>query len=164
MEPLDCAICLDAMNTHCHQNFFECNHKFHFECIADWIGTNIFNGTDSTCPLCRSKLVDQNNTLCLRTSSNNMFIMLLGNGLAFVFSTRPFSENVLVCATNFHDLHILDSSPGHILCLDTQKNPELVYKFVVKLFRSNSIYVNPEDKLVKISNLQELEEIISYLF
>ena len=52
-----CIICLDELNNSsnkCKILFpFDCIHKFHIDCINTWIINN------KTCPICRSKLLDE---------------------------------------------------------------------------------------------------------
>jgi hypothetical protein len=50
---LDCAICLDSLNSDKHisicKQLLSCRHVFHSECIDTWLKDN------STCPICRGK-------------------------------------------------------------------------------------------------------------
>lgn len=54
-EDLECAICLDSNDTtqYCEVS---CSHKFHSQCVGQWIKTKIDNQSIITCPNCREKL------------------------------------------------------------------------------------------------------------
>ena len=165
MDSLECAICLDEMHpSHYYHRFFQCNHKFHFGCITDWLCTKLLKEDESTCPMCRSALDNQTNNVYIRTSTGNICIIVMSSGLAFIFSKRSFSEEILTRATTFHELHLLDSMPENVMFVDTNKDADLISKFTKKLFRSNSLYVTTNSSFQMLTHTHELDNILMDLF
>lgn len=47
-----CSVCLDSINSKKDNAILNCNHKFHYSCIHDWLKKTL------TCPVCRAKPVE----------------------------------------------------------------------------------------------------------
>lgn len=75
----ECPICLEQY-TNNELFYLECNHKYHKNCIYDWINKNI--NSDITCPLCRGvhdKIIKYNNKYYIYDKYENVIIIEIVN-------------------------------------------------------------------------------------
>ena len=61
----DCSICISEIsiidyNKKRNTIILDCKHTFHTKCINKWIETNISNGNNLSCPLCRKDILMSN--------------------------------------------------------------------------------------------------------
>ena len=51
-----CAICLENISSEDqHPNYFNCQHKFHSNCVNQWIQTKLNEDTIPACPTCKNE-------------------------------------------------------------------------------------------------------------
>ncbi len=48
-----CAICLEDINKSTGQVVLSCEHTFHYRCIDNWFGKQVWEGLPQSCPCCR---------------------------------------------------------------------------------------------------------------
>jgi hypothetical protein len=51
---MDCSICMDAITKQTGSTTLSCDHVFHFRCIDNWFGKQVWDGLEQTCPCCRN--------------------------------------------------------------------------------------------------------------
>jgi len=52
---MDCSICMDAITKETGCTTLSCQHTFHFRCIDNWFGKQVWDDQPQTCPCCRSE-------------------------------------------------------------------------------------------------------------
>ena len=53
----DCSICLEDMSMRDSRRLNPCHHKFHNQCIGNWLATP--GGAGNTCPMCRHYIIQE---------------------------------------------------------------------------------------------------------
>ena len=53
MESTSCSICLEDINKLTGQVILSCQHSFHYRCIDNWFGKQVWDGHEQSCPCCR---------------------------------------------------------------------------------------------------------------
>ena len=52
---MDCAICMEAITKATGSTVLSCEHAFHFRCIDNWFGKQVWEGLEQTFPCCRNQ-------------------------------------------------------------------------------------------------------------
>jgi hypothetical protein len=53
---MECPICCDIIDPNSKFTTTPCTHKFHIKCLRKWKYTQLTQGIDSQCPVCRTVL------------------------------------------------------------------------------------------------------------
>lgn len=61
----DCSICLEGFHEHNNSDVVNiaCGHKFHFECIRDFVISQLQSDSNITCPICRLSIMENKHEL-----------------------------------------------------------------------------------------------------